>query len=336
MARALPQHSDSANSNAAGEERPRLGTSACLLGRPVRYDGAGKRDRFLTGIVEQFFELVPVCPEVESELGTPRETLRLVGKVAGGEQEVRLISRSGLDRTALLEQTAQALVERLAGEDLSGFVLKSGSPSCGMERVRVYDAQGVPSKSGRGLFAKALIAAFPSLPVEEEGRLNDPGIRENFFARVHAYRRVTLFFRTDWTVGSLSRFHARQKLQVLAHDPQRYRRLGRLVATAKGRPREEVAANYTAMLMSALQVHSTRGRHANVLQHMLGYFSQKLDERERHELIDLVEDYRQGLVPLGVPMTLLRHHLARREIDYLLQQTYLEPYRRELKLRDAV
>lgn len=318
-------------------DRPRIGTSACLLGRPVRFDGAGKRDRFLTGIVEQFFELVPVCPEVESGLGTPRETLRLVGKVSGGEaQEVRLISRSGLDRTALLEKTSQHLIERLAGQDLSGFVLKSGSPSCGMERVRVYDDNGVPSKSGRGIFARALIEVFPSLPVEEEGRLNDAAIRENFFARVHAHRRVTNFFRTDWTIGSLSRFHARQKLQVLAHDPQRYRRLGRLVATAKGRDRAEVAANYTAMLMSALQIHSTRGRHANVLQHMLGYFSQEIDERERHELIDLVEDYRQGLVPLGVPMTLLRHHLARHEIDYLLQQTYLSPYRRELKLRDAV
>ena len=317
-------------------DRPRIGASACLLGRPVRYDGGGKRDRYLTGIVEQFFELVPVCPEVESGLGTPRETLRLVGGVGSEAPEVQLISRSGLNRTALLRETSGRLLRRLASEDLSGFVLKSGSPSCGMERVRVYDANGVPSKSGRGIFARALIEAFPSLPVEEEGRLNDPAIRENFFARVHAHRRLTRFFRTEWTLGSLSRFHACQKLQVLAHDPERYRRLGRLVATAKGRDRVDVAASYTAMLMSALQIHSTRGRHANVLQHMLGYFSQQIDESERHELVDLVEDYRTGLVPLGVPMTLLSHHLKRHGLDYLLQQTYLSPYRRELKLRDAV
>jgi len=333
--RALPiQNSPTEPQGEQSEERPRIGTSACLLGRPVRYDGGGKRDRYLTGIVEQFFELVPVCPEVESGLGTPRETLRLVGQV-GGEAPA-LISRSGIDQTELLQETSRRLIERLSGQDLSGFVLKSGSPSCGMERVRVYDANGVPSKSGRGIFARALIEAFPSLPVEEEGRLNDAAIRENFFARVHAHRRVTNFFRTKWTVGSLSRFHARQKLQVLAHDPARYRRLGRLVATAKGRDRAEVAANYISMLMSALQIHSTRGRHANVLQHMLGYFSQEIDESERHELVDLVDDYRNGLVPLGVPMTLLRHHLRRRGVEYLLQQTYLSPYRRELKLRDAV
>lgn len=330
MPRRLPTHPDSNNLK---DDRPRIGTSACLVGKPVRYDGGHKRDRFLTGLVAQFFELVPVCPEVEAGLGTPRETLRLVRSSEGGP---RLISRSGIDQTELMTDSLRLRTDQIQGMDLSGFVLKSGSPTCGMERVKVYDSKGVPSKSGRGLFAAALIEAMPELPIEEEGRLNDAAIRENFFARVHAYRRVTEFFRGEWNLGSLSRFHARQKLQVLAHDPQRYRLLGRLVANAKGRDPAEVAANYTAMLMSALQIHSTRGRHANVLQHMLGYFSQEIDERERHELVDLVEDYRTGLVPLGVPMTLLRHHLGRHEISYLLEQTYLSPYLAELKLRDAV
>lgn len=317
----------------ATEARPLLGISACLAGRAVRFDGTAKRDRFLTDLLGQFVRYHPVCPEVELGMGTPRETIRLA-RVDG---EVRLLApKSGTDHTAAMRAYADAKADELAGLGLSGYVLKSASPSCGMERVKVYDGNGVPSKSGRGLFAEALLRRLPELPVEEEGRLNDPGLRENFVARVFAYQRLQLLFQAGWGLGDLVRHHSAVKLQLLAHDPERYRALGRIVANAKGRPLPEVAQDYTCLTMAALSSLPSRGKHVNVLQHMTGYFKRSLQEAEKTELASLFEDFRQGYVPLGVPMTLVLHHIRRVGIEYLRPQTYLAPYPKELRLRDAV
>jgi uncharacterized protein YbgA (DUF1722 family)/uncharacterized protein YbbK (DUF523 family) len=318
------------------DSRPRpirVGISACLLGEPVRFDGGHKRDAFLTETFGRFVEWVPVCPEVECGFGTPREAMRLVRAGPG----VRLLTvKTSIDLTEAMERYSRSRVAALADEDLSGYVLKKDSPSCGLERVKVYDAHGTPARCGRGLFAAALVEAFPHLPVEEEGRLADPRLRDNFVERVFTYWRLRGLFASRWTVGDLVHFHTAHKLLVLAHAPERYRRLGRLVAGARGMPRRNLEQRYVAELMEALAELATTRRHTNVLQHMAGYFKDRLDAASKRELAGTIDDYRRGLVPLVVPLTLIRHHARMLDIGYLVGQTYLEPHPKELMLRNHV
>ncbi len=311
----------------------RIGISACLLGQPVRFDGGHKHDRYLTQTLGRYFEWVPVCPEVELGLGVPRDTLRLEQATDG----VRLIMpANGCDLTESMHKYAVARARELARQDLDGYILKSDSPSCGLWRVRVYGTSGIASRSGRGLFAAALSEQVPQLPVEEEGRLYDPRLRENWIERVFAYRRIKLFWQSRWNLQSLVAFHTAHKLTLLAHSPMVYRELGRLVASAKNIPRTECRQKYQTLFMSALAVLATRGRHANVLQHMAGYFTRQLDEEGRRELAVLIEDYRTGLVPLVVPLTLIRHYARRLHVAYLTGQVYLDPHPKELALRNHV
>jgi uncharacterized protein YbgA (DUF1722 family)/uncharacterized protein YbbK (DUF523 family) len=316
--------------SASGGPPVRLGVSSCLLGERVRYDGGHKKDDFLTGLLARFVELVPVCPEVELGLGTPREPIRLQ---RDGDL-VRLVApKSGKDHTEPMQRFAERRVRALARLDLCGYVLKKDSPSCGMERVRVWGGR-MPSRDGRGAFAAVLMAELPLLPVEEEGRLRDPALRESFVERVFAYRRLKDLFQGRWTVGDLVSFHAAEKLLVLAHEPAAYQRLGRLVAGAKGAPRAEIARAYAEVYMSALARPAPRGRHVNVLQHMAGYLKDLASADERRELAEAIEDYRRGLVPLVVPVTLVKHHVRRHGIAYLAGQRYLEPHPKELMLRN--
>jgi uncharacterized protein YbgA (DUF1722 family)/uncharacterized protein YbbK (DUF523 family) len=307
--------------------------SACLLGEEVRFDGGHKRDAFVTEILAPFVTFVPICPEVEIGLGIPRESLRLVRSDEG----LRLIMpRSGRDLTEAMRRYGAAKAGEIAGMDLSGYILKKDSPSCGMERVRAYDRNGVPTKSARGLFAEALLAAHPLLPVEEEGRLRDPWLRENFIERVFAFRRLKNFFASPFTLGDLVAFHSREKLLLLAHEPAAYEELGRLVAHAKGRAREELGRSYQARFMAGMGQIATTRKQTNVLQHMQGYFKKVLDAAEKAELSALIQDYRAGLVPLVVPLTLIRHYVRMHGVEYLLGQTYLEPHPKELMLRNHV
>jgi uncharacterized protein YbgA (DUF1722 family)/uncharacterized protein YbbK (DUF523 family) len=319
---------------AAGRPRPiRIGISACLLGQEVRFDGGHKRDAFLTETFGRFVEWVPVCPEVECGFGTPREAMRLVRI----EKGARLLTvKSGIDLTERMSRFSRSRVSELAVEDLSGYVLKKDSPSCGLERVKVYGPGGTPTRTGRGLFAAALVEAFPHLPVEEEGRLADPRLRDNFVERVFAYWRVRGLFAARWTVGDLVRFHAAHKLLLLAHAPESYRRLGRLVAGARGMPRRDLERQYVDGFMHALAQLATTRRHTNALQHMAGYFKDRLDAASKRELGDTITDYRRGLVPLIVPLTLIRHHVRTLGVSYLAGQVYLEPHPRELMLRNHV
>jgi uncharacterized protein YbgA (DUF1722 family)/uncharacterized protein YbbK (DUF523 family) len=316
------------------DRRPiRVGISACLLGREVRFDGGHKRDAFLTETFGRFVEWVPVCPEVECGLGTPRESMRLVRR----ENAVRLLTvKSGVDLTAQMERFSRSRVSALAREDLSGYVLKKDSPSCGLERVKVYDRHGTPARGGRGLFAAALVDAFPHLPVEEEGRLTDPRLRDNFVERVFAYRRLRSLFVARWTVGDLVRFHTAHKLLLLAHAPEAYRQLGRLVAGARGMSRRDVKRRYIEGFMGGLAPLATSRRHTNVLQHMAGYFKDRLDAASKRELADTIADYRRGLVPVVVPLTLIRHYVRVFDVAYLAGQTYLQPHPKELMLRNHV
>jgi uncharacterized protein YbgA (DUF1722 family)/uncharacterized protein YbbK (DUF523 family) len=315
-------------------ERPvRIGISACLLGQEVRFDGGHKRDRFLTDTFGQFVQWVPVCPEVEAGFGTPREAMRLVS----ADGRLRLVTvKTGIDLTDRMETYARRRVEQLARETLSGYVLKKDSPSCGLERVKVYDAHRVPSRSGRGVFAAALHDRHPFLPLEEEGRLSDPRIRDNFIERVFAYRRLQDLFGGRWTVGSLVAFHTAHKLTLMAHSIKAYQELGRLVAGAKSSSRADLQSRYTEGFMRALETMATPRRHTNVLQHMAGYFKTTLDPASKAELQATIEDYRQGLVPLIVPITLVRHHVQRHAVTYLAGQVYLQPHPKELMLRNHV
>jgi uncharacterized protein YbgA (DUF1722 family)/uncharacterized protein YbbK (DUF523 family) len=311
----------------------RIGISSCLLGCKVRFDGGHKRDDFLVNTFGRWVEWLPVCPEVEVGMGTPREPIRLVRE--GGE--VRLVApKSGRDWTAEMREYAARRANGIAGADLCGYVLKKDSPSCGMERVKIYQAGGMPHKDGRGVFAEALLARFPNLPVEEEGRLSDPRLRDNFVERVFAYRRLRTFFAGRWTISGLVAFHTAHKLQLLAHEPRAYEALGRLVAWAKATDRTELHRRYEDTFMQGLKVIATTRRNTNVLLHVLGYFKKTLDGHSRAELLALIEDYRRGLLPLIVPITLIRHWVRVHDVRYLAGQTFLEPHPKELMLRNHV
>jgi uncharacterized protein YbgA (DUF1722 family)/uncharacterized protein YbbK (DUF523 family) len=312
----------------------RLGISKCLLGENVRYDGGHKLDRYLVNTLGQFVEWVPVCPEVEIGLGIPRPTIRLVGD----PEAPRLVEpKSGADYTERMQTWAQDRLDELSEVQLHGFVFKKNSPSSGLYRVRVYDEHGMPHRVGTGIFPREVMRRFPLLPLEEEGRLHDMGLRKNFIERVFTYYRWTCLLEEDPTPGGLVRFHTAHKLTLMAHSPAHYQSMGRLVADAGTRPWEELTSEYGKQLMEGLAVHTTPGKNANVLQHLMGFLKETLSKEDKAELLALIEDYRSRLVPLIVPLTLLKHHLRRNEVpQWVDQQVYLTPYPKELMLRNHV
>jgi uncharacterized protein YbgA (DUF1722 family)/uncharacterized protein YbbK (DUF523 family) len=313
--------------------RLRIGISSCLLGDEVRFDGGHKRDAFLTQILAPFVEWVRVCPEVEVGMGVPRETLRLVRV---GDDTRMITTRSGIDHTDSMRAWAIKRTKALADSELRGYVLKKDSPSCGMERVKVYGMPGGATRTGVGTYAEILKERFPALPIEEEGRLNDPVLRENFIERVFAYDRLRALFDGRWTQNALIAFHTAHKMALLAHSTTAYQELGRLVAGGKALPRGELQRQYETLFMRTLSKPATARRHTNVLMHMAGHLKGKLDEASKRELLACIDEYRRELVPLVVPLTLLRHYVRLHRIGYLAGQTYLEPHPRELMLRNHV
>jgi uncharacterized protein YbbK (DUF523 family)/uncharacterized protein YbgA (DUF1722 family) len=310
-----------------------IGVSACLLGEQVRYDGGHKRNAFLIEELESHVRFVPVCPEVAIGLGVPRETIRLVQRGDG----VRLVGSAGVDHTDAMRRWAGTVMGELCEQGLSGFVLKKGSPSCGLERVRVWD-EGVqrPSRPGRGVFAQALVDAMPGLAIEEEGRLHDPGLREHFVDRVFGHARVRDFFAGRWTAESLIRFHSAEKAAVMAHHVEAARRLGRLVAGHSRLDPKQLARSYRALHGAAFARPATPGRQANALMHLAGHLKDGLGSCDRKELREAIEDYRVGLVPVAVPLALLSRHLRAVGTDWARSQTYLRPYPKELGLRGVI
>jgi uncharacterized protein YbgA (DUF1722 family)/uncharacterized protein YbbK (DUF523 family) len=318
----------------ASDQPVAIGISSCLLGREVRYDGGHKRNSFLTDTLGNFVEWVPVCPEVEVGLPTPRDSLRL----QSSDQGLRMVApKTGADISARMQAFALARIEQLAKADLCGYVFKKGSPSCGLYRVRIYDEAGMPEGGGgRGLFADAVTRAWPSLPVEEEGRLSDPVLRESFIERVFAFRRLKDLFTPGWKPKDLVGFHTAHKLQLLSHSPKLYQEIGRQVSEAGAATPETLQATYTTMFMAAVEAKATRAKHTNVLQHALGHFKKILAPQARSLLAEAIGDYHSELVPLVVPITLLSHYVRLLGIDYLAGQTYLEPHPKELLLRNHV
>jgi uncharacterized protein YbgA (DUF1722 family)/uncharacterized protein YbbK (DUF523 family) len=312
----------------------RLGVSRCLLGVRCRWDGGHKLDPYLVNTIGPYVEWVDVCPEVELGLGVPRDSMRLVG---APDSPRFVVYKTGRDLTEEMQAWARRRVEELAPLHLHGYVLKKDSPSCGLYRVRVYGAAGAPALSGRGLFARELAQRFPYLPMEEEGRLHDPRLRENFIERIFIQYRWQQMLDTAPAPAGLLRFHAAHKLTLMAHSPAKYRELGRLAAQAGALPWDTLIADYSRLLDEALRLLATPAKHANVLQHLMGFLKRQLDAQDKAELLSVIEDYRKGWVPLVVPLTLLQHHLRRHRVaEWVYQQTYLTPYPKELMLRNHV
>lgn len=319
------------------EHRLAVGVSSCLLGELVRYDGGHKRSRWLTDVLDPYVRWVSVCPELEIGLGVPRPTLRLEAGAGGSHHLIEI--KTGRSLTQRMRDYARARVEELAGLGLRGYVLKKDSPSCGMARVKVYDAGGVPAKTGVGIHAAVLAAALPNLPLEEEGRLEDQRLRENFLARLFAYDRWLSLRAAGGGPGDLLRFHTAHKMQLLAHSPRGAQQLGRLVARAGATPGTDWPAlldAYEAGFMGALKRVASPGRHVNTLQHLAGFLKERLSAAETRELAGLVEEYRVGTLPLIAALTLLAHHLRTLEHPWVEAQSYLAPYPRELGLRSAI
>jgi uncharacterized protein YbgA (DUF1722 family)/uncharacterized protein YbbK (DUF523 family) len=311
----------------------RLGISRCLIGDEVRFDGGHKRDNFLTDVFGCYVEWLPVCPEVEAGLGTPREAMRLMGD----SHRPRLVTiKSGTDHTRAVERMTEKRIQELEELDLSGYVFKKGSPSCGIERVRIYNEHGMPNRNGVGLFARAFIEQFPLIPVEEEGRLCDPTLRENFIERVFCYRRWQDLVQSGVTRQALVQFHTIHKYLLLAHSPQQYGVLGRLVGQADQHRPKELACRYGELFMKALAMKATVRKHVNVLQHILGYFKERLSAHEKAELLGVIGDYHQELTPLVVPLTLIKHYVRIFDVSYIRDQVYLNPHPKELMLRNHV
>lgn len=315
------------------EKTIKLGVSRCLLGEKVRYDGGHKLDRFITETLGKYAEYVPVCPEVECGFPVPRDSFRLVGR----PDSPRLISvKTKKDYTETMLRWAKKRLAGLEKEGLCGFIFKKGSPSSGMERVKVYSEKGIPSKSGSGIFARAFMEHFPLVPVEEEGRLSDPKLRENFIERIFVFKRWREQLLEKKSRGNLVAFHTRHKLLILSHSEKLYREMGKLVAGAKKHSPAKLYETYQTLLMEALSLKTTVKKNVNVLLHLMGYFKKELGPDEKKELLEIIENFRKEYVPLIVPVTLINHFVRKYDQPYLKEQFYLNPHPIELKLRNHV
>jgi len=315
------------------EQEIKIGVSSCLLGKEVRYNGGHSHDRYVTGPLGQYFAFVDVCPEVEAGFGIPRETLRLVGDP---DAPRLMTTKTKKDFTDQMQNWAKRRVMELEKEDLCGFIFKKGSPSSGMERVRVYSDRGMPSNRGSGMFARAFMDHFPLLPTEEDGRLNDAALRENFIERIFALRRWRHMAAERKSPGNIVAFHTAHKLQIMSHSVKHYREMGRLVAQVKKLGIQSLYKQYEALFMQALSSKATVKKNVNVLQHMAGYFKKQLSKDEKLELQEVIEQYHQHLTPLIVPITLVNHYVRKYDQEYLKDQFYLHPHPIELKLRNRV
>ncbi|PSJ45791.1 hypothetical protein C7H85_10495 [Zobellella endophytica] len=308
----------------------RIGISSCLLGQRVRFDGGHKRSDFCSELLAKFVEFVPLCPEMAIGLGAPRPSIRLLNR----DGIILAQSAGGEDLTAPLRDYGRQMAARLEG--LSGYILCAKSPSCGMERVRVYHQSGKGNaKEGTGIYAAELMRALPLLPFEEDGRLNDPVLRENFVTRVYALHDWQTLVRRGITPSRLIAFHSRYKYLLMAHHGDSYQALGRLLSDLS-REVEPKAQIYIRGLMQALSRRVGRSGHTNVLQHLQGYFKRQLSARQRQELTRTIHQYREGILPLLAPITLFRHYLEEHPNDYLRRQVYLNPHPEALRLRYGI
>ncbi len=309
-----------------------MGISSCLLGNRVRYDGQHKYDHYIVETLGEYFEYIPVCPEVECGLSVPREAMRLVGS----PEKPRLVTiKSGIDYTEKMKRWGEELLTGIENKGLCGFIFKSKSPSSGMERIKVYPEKGgIPQKNGRGIFAAMFMEQFPLIPVEDDGRLHDPILRENFIERVFAYRRWKDMTGSSYSVHELLQFHSAHKLLLMAHSPANYTECGRIAASATKQNLAATETIYFLAFMDGMKKTATVSRNCNVLHHIIGYFKKDLSGGEKGETLEIIEQYRNGLIPLIVPVTLMNHYVRKYDEKYLQEQHYLHPHPAELKLRN--
>ncbi|AZC26147.1 YbgA family protein [Pseudomonas sessilinigenes] len=313
--------------------QPKIAISACLMGAEVRYNGGHKESRLCSQVLKDYFDFLPLCPEVAIGLGTPREPIRLVGDPA----QPRAVGTrdSSRDATQALVEYAERMAVQL--DDICGYIFMQSSPSCGLERVKVYQANGIPHRhAGRGVYAQAFCARHPDLPVEEAGRLNDPVLRENFLTRVYVYRDWQVLLKQGLSRRALTDFHARCKYLLMAHHPVQYKALGNLLGNMGQGDPALIGPRYFSQLMTALSRCATRGTHSNVLQHISGYFKRAISAEDKQEMQHVIGQYRLGIVPLVVPLTLLKHHLRQNPDPYIARQLYLQPHPEDLSLRNAI
>lgn len=312
-----------------------VGVSQCLLGERVRYDGQHKHDRYITGTLGQFFDWVPICPEVECGLPIPREAMRLIGE--SKDQPPKLMTRkTKKDITPMMVEWAEQRLDQLVNENICGYIFKSRSPSSGMTGVKIYSADGMPKWTGPGIFAGMLQKRMPSLPVIDEGRLHDPGLRENFIEHVFVYHRWMKMNEETVTAKALQKFHADHKYLLMSRSPKNLTALGRLAATSFSKDGTKIVADYFELLTATMRLHATAKKHVNVLTHLVGYFKKDLTSEEKQELLEVLDDFKNGLLPLLVPITLIQHYVRKYHKDYLEQQWYIKPHPLELMSRNHV
>ncbi|WP_022668953.1 YbgA family protein [Desulfospira joergensenii] len=312
-------------------EKIRIGISTCLLGHKVRYDGNHSHDRYLTQTLGMFAEYVPVCPETECGMPVPREAVRLKGDPRAPRLETQ---KTQVDKTRMMEEWIPGRLKKLEKENLCGFIFKSKSPSSGLYRIRVYGDDGKVRKTGTGLFARAFTLHFPRIPVEEAGRLQDPGLREHFIEKIFFFQRWRRLVAGSKTPGGLVDFHTRNKLLILSHSQENYRKLGKLVARGRKLGMEPLFDQYESLLFRALNLKTTSKKNINVLLHIMGFFKKQLSPDEKQEMLSVIDQYREGYVPLVVPLTLINHYVRKYDQSWLKSQTYLNPHPFELKLRN--
>ncbi len=312
----------------------KIGISTCLLGHKVRYDGQHKLDRFLRDELGPYVEWVSVCPESECGLGIPREAMRLVGK---DTESARLFTnKTFIDKTDQMLDYTYPKLDELEKEKLRGFIFKTKSPTSGMRGVKIYTEAGMPSHRGAGIFAREFMKRFPNIPVEDEGRLHDAAIRENFIETIYVYDRWLTYLEQDRSTAGLMDFHARHKYLLMSHSPALLKELGKIVAAINKQNHSESLDGYERTLLEALRLKATPSKHTNVLHHIMGYFKKVLSSDEKIELLEVIERYRNNLIPLVVPLVLLQHYVRKYRDPYLLKQWYLHPHPDELKLRNHV
>ena len=315
-------------------EKIRIGVSSCLIGEKVRWNGDHKQDRYVREILSRYFEYIPVCPEVEVGMGVPRETVALYGDP---EKPSMISKKTQTDWTKPMEKYIKSRINTLSADDLCGYIFKSKSPSCGMGRVPLYSEFGSHKvKHGPGMFANAFINSFPLVPTEEEGRLNDPRIRENFIVRVFSFKRFNLLLNEKFSLGQWVKFHTQHKFLLLAHSRKHYDDLGALVAHSKTIKPSELKKKYGKLFMEALTSKSTPKKNTDVLLHMMGFLKKLLTKIEKEDILSTIEDYRSEILPLIVPVTLIRHQVKKHNIEYLHDQVYLNPHPKELMLLNHV
>jgi len=312
----------------------KIGVSSCLLGEEVRWNGGHKKDRYVQGILDNYFDYVPTCPEVDVGMGVPREAVALYGTL---ENSKMISKKSKTDWTGKMNTYMKDRINELGNADLCGYIFKSKSPSCGIGRVPIYSKFGSNKvRHGPGMFASAFMKTLPLIPVEDEGRLHDPVIRENFIVRVFCFNRLQTFLKERFTMGALVSFHTKHKFLILSHSKKQYDAMGKLVANAKKIKTAELKTRYSKLFMAALTYKSTPKKNTDVLLHMTGFLKKILTREEKKNILSVIEDYRNELLPLVVPVTLIYHQVKKHNIEYLLDQVYLNPHPKELMLRNHV